>query len=105
MAWDRNKTGSNIPAAVKSEVHDRQNGMCAVHDPTVCTGAIDEYDHIVNVKATGQQRRQLERDPNLLQGLCWPCHRAKIQREAQAGRQARSGRRRPRVHPADVMRD
>lgn len=103
MAWDRNKTGSNIPASVKREVHDRQHGMCNTINPTVCTGTIDEYDHIINVKTTGKPRRQLERDPDLLQGLCSPCHTVKVQAEAVAGRQRRSGRRRPRVHPADML--
>lgn len=104
MVWERNKTGSNIPTSVKRVVHDRQHGICATYDPTVCVGTIDEYDHIVNVKTTGMQRKQLERDPDLFQGLCQPCHKAKIQREARDGQRRRSGKRRPRPHPADVMR-
>lgn len=103
MVWERNKTGSNIPASVKRTVHDRQHGLCNTYDRTVCTGRIDEYDHIINVKATGQTRRQLEHDPNLLQGLCHPCHGVKIQTEAAEGRIRRSGKRRPRTHPADAM--
>lgn len=101
--WERNKTGSNIPASVKRTVHHRQHGICATYNPTVCTGSIDEYDHIINVKATGKQRRDLERDPDLFQGLCQPCHRVKIQREAAFGRQRRAGKRKPRPHPSDVM--
>ena len=104
MAWDRNKTGSNIPASVKRTVRDRQHGHCNTYRPEVCTGTIDEYDHIINVKATGKTRRELERNPDLLQGLCKPCHKVKIQAEAREGRMRRSGRRRPRVHPADAMR-
>lgn len=104
MVWERNKTGSNIPASVKRTVRDRQHGMCATYNPTVCTGAIDEYDHTINVKATGRPRRELERDPDLLQGLCTPCHRAKVQVEAAAGRLRRSGRRTPRPHPSDALR-
>lgn len=102
MTWDRNKTGSNIPVSVKRTVHTRQHGMCNTYDPTVCTGRINEYDHTINVKATGRPRRELERDPDLLQGLCTPCHKAKIQDEAKAGRIRRSGKRRPPLHPADA---
>ena len=97
MVWERNKTGSNIPASVKRTVHTRQDGICATYDRTVCMGRIDEYDHIVNVKATGQTRRQLERDPDLLQGLCTPCHRAKVQDEARVARNA--WKRQPERHP------
>lgn len=105
MAWERNKTGSNIPASVKAEVRDRQQGLCHTIDPTVCTGLIDEYDHIINVKATGQRRRHLERDPDLLQGLCTPCHKVKVQAEAREGQRRRSGKRKPRPHPADATLD
>ena len=104
MAWSNNKTGSNIPARVKAEVHRRQHGLCNTIDPNVCTGLINEYDHIVNVKTTGQARRDLERDPDLLQGLCTPCHKVKIQAEAKAGQARRAGRRRPRPHPADALK-
>lgn len=104
MAWERNKTGSNIPQRVKDAVNARQDDMCACIDRTICWGTIDEYDHIINVKATGKTRRELERDPELLQGLCIPCHRVKIQLEARAGRKRRSGKRKPRPHPADALR-
>lgn len=105
MAWSNGGQGSHIPQWVKRKVDDRQDDMCMRLNPAACWGTIDEYDHIVNVKATGQQRRDLERDPDLIQGLCQPCHRVKTQLEAKAGRQKRSGKRKPRPHPADALKD
>jgi hypothetical protein len=103
MAWKHSNPGSHIPQWVKHIVNTRQDDMCITIDPTKCWGTIDEYDHIINVKATGKTRRELDRDPNLLQGLCLPCHSVKTQAEARAGRQKRSGKRKPRPHPADAL--
>jgi hypothetical protein len=100
--WRNGGPGSHIPQRVKDAVNARQDDMCACIDKRVCWGTIDEYDHITNVASTGMDRRELNRDPDLLQGLCRPCHQVKTQAEARAGKQRRSGKRRPRVHPADV---
>jgi hypothetical protein len=99
MAWVNNKTGSNIPQRVKRIVNARQADMCATIDRSVCWGTIDEYDHIVNVKRTGMTRAGLN-NPDLLAGLCKPCHKVKTQLEAQAGRNR--GKRKPPKHPADA---
>ena len=104
MAWSNNNPGSNIPRRVKDLVDHRQHHTCATINPNVCLGTIDEYDHIVNVKTTGKTRRELDRNPDLLQGLCKPCHTVKTQAEAKAGRERRSGRRKPRPHPADTLK-
>lgn len=99
MAWANGRPGSNIPESVKRTIRHRQHDQCAGYDPTLCTGSLDEYDHIVNLKTTGTARAHAN-DPDLLQGLCVPCHRAKTQAEALAGR--RRGRRPPPPHPADT---
>lgn len=99
MAWVNGGPGSKIPASAKRAIRIRQRNQCAVYDPTVCTGQLDEFDHIVNVKAAKVDRRTANH-PDLLQGLCIPCHRAKTQAEAQAGR--RRGKRPPPPHPSDL---
>lgn len=98
MAWS-NTPGHSIPQRVKNIVHQRQAGCCATIDKTVCWGTIDEYDHIINVKSTHTDRRHLN-NPDLLQGLCRPCHKIKTQAEAQAARNR--GKRKPPRHPADA---
>ena len=84
MAWANGGPGSKIPAAIKRTVRQQQHDTCRTIDPTVCTGAIDEYDHIVNVKTLGINRPDAN-DENNIQGLCKPCHKVKTQREATAG--------------------
>lgn len=94
MAWVNGGPGSKIPIGVKREVADRQHHQCATHNPQVCTGAIDEYDHIINVKALGIDRAHAN-DPSNIQGLCIPCHKDKTQGEAA------EARRRRRFRPAE----
>lgn len=50
-----------------------------------CTGAADEADHIVNVKAGGARY-----DLSNGQAACTPCHKTKTQQEARKARAARS---------------
>lgn len=85
MVWQNGGRGSNIPDSTKRIVRARQNNCCAGHDASVCTGLIDEFDHVINVKSLGIDRSQANH-PDLLQGLCKPCHKKKTQAEAQAGR-------------------
>ena len=99
MAWANGSPGSNIPTAVKRTVRTRQGNRCAVHDSTVCTGSLDEFDHIVNVKTQRVDRRHAN-DPNGIQGLCVPCHKVKTQAESLAARSR--GKRPPPCHPADA---
>ena len=77
-----------IPAAVKREVRDRQHDQCATYDPNVCTGVIDEFDHIINIKTLGIDRSQAN-DPAGIQGLCTPCHTAKTHGAAHRARLTR----------------
>lgn len=95
MTWTNGGPGSKIPAAVKREVRERQQGQCNTIDPNVCTGRIDEFDHIINVKTLGIDRA-LANDPAGIQGLCRPCHTVKTQAESLAARTR--GRRAPVPH-------
>ena len=87
---------SHIPEQVKRTVRTRQHHRCMVIDPHVCTGHIDQFDHIINVKTLGVDRRDAN-DPDNLQGLCTPCHKVKTQAEAKAGRNR--WKRQPEQHP------
>jgi 5-methylcytosine-specific restriction endonuclease McrA len=100
VVWQNGGPGSHIPISSKRTVRRRQNNCCAVYDPLVCTGEIDQFDHIVNVKALRVDRK-LANDPDLLQGLCLPCHKRKTQAEAQAGR--RKHLRKPKPHPGLIQ--
>lgn len=103
--WANGGPGNNLAPHVKRAVKARQRARCAVYNPRVCTGTLDEYDHILNTAATGTPRDQATADD--IQGLCRPCHNAKTQREAVAARRARradrGGRskmlRTPQPHP------
>ena len=102
MAWQNGGPGSKIPTRIKRQVQAQQQGRCNTINPAVCIGAIDEFDHINNVKALGIDRAEAN-DPGNIQGLCTPCHKEKTQTEAQTAR--RSGRRKPRPHPADTLKN
>ena len=97
MVWENTASGSHIPAKSKRVVSKRQGGKCINLDHRVCTGDIDEYDHVVNIKSLRIERSHAN-DPALLQGLCTPCHKLKTQQEAY---QARWGNRirKPAQHP------
>lgn len=95
MTWTNRAPASNIPARIKRDVRQRQHEQCATIAPKVCTGAIDEFDHIINVKTLGIDRAEAN-DPNNIQGLCRPCHKVKTQQESLAARNR--GRRTPTPH-------
>lgn len=96
MAWSNEGNGSRIPDGIKRQVRADQNNQCNTIDPSVCTGHIDEFDHIINVKTLRVERPEAN-DRNNIQGLCSPCHKIKTQREAQAARRRKY--RRPYRHP------
>jgi 5-methylcytosine-specific restriction endonuclease McrA len=98
MVWRNNQPGSHIPSKSKRIVRLRQGNACICLDASVCTGEIDEYDHVVNIKALKIERSHAN-DPALLQGVCIPCHKKKTQAEAQAARFNRAHRK-PQEHPA-----
>ena len=96
MAWTNGGPGSKIPDRIKRTVRTRQGNRCNTIDLHVCTGTIDEFDHIVNVKTLGINRADAN-DPDNIQGLCRPCHTVKTQTEARAGQNR--WRRPPPSHP------
>jgi 5-methylcytosine-specific restriction endonuclease McrA len=98
MAWTNGGEGSKIPDPIKRQVRARQHNQCNTYNPTLCTGRIDEYDHITNIK-TLHTPRHLANDPNNIQGLCTPCHKTKTQTEATAGKRRHLRPRQP--HPSD----
>ena len=97
MVWSNDQSGSHIPAKSKRIVRLRQDNQCVNLDAEICTGDIDEYDHVTNIKSLRIERSHAN-DPALLQGLCAACHKKKTQREAY---QARWGKRyrKPERHP------
>lgn len=97
MPWANDQPGSHIPARMKRDIRDRQGDRCNTYSPAICTGSIDEFDHITNIARLGIDRRDAN-NPDNLQGLCKPCHRAKTQTESNRGRRNRRLRK-PYPHP------
>lgn len=97
MAWTNGGPGSKIPEWIKRAVRESQQGQCNTIDPNVCTGQIDEFDHVINVKTLGIDRAHAN-DLNNIQGLCTPCHTVKTQGESRAANAARAARGR---HPTE----
>ncbi|AID58985.1 homing endonuclease [Mycobacterium phage Gaia] len=83
MAWKNGGAGSRIPARLRARVKARDKHCQLGYKG--CTGAMDEIDHIVNVKALKIDRSQAN-DINNLQAVCLSCHKKKTQAEAAAGR-------------------
>ena len=105
MTWTNGGAGSKIPDKPKRIVRKRQNNRCAVYDPSVCTGSIDQFDHVVNLKSIGIARNDPHaNDPALLQGLCEPCHLKKSSREGHAAKRAKRFRK-PLQHPGLVQKE
>jgi hypothetical protein len=99
MTWTNGGPGNPIPRKVRRAVYVRQHGLCAVYDPRVCTGQLDEYDHIVNTATTHIPRHLCTAHD--VQGLCHNCHVLKTQGEAKAGKRAKRFRP-PLPHPGLV---
>ena len=96
MPWANGNPPSHIPAQVKRIVRNRQSNRCATYNAMVCTGQLDEFDHVINIKRLGVERHEAN-DPDNIQGLCKPCHRSKTRAESQAGRN--NWKRTPEQHP------
>ncbi|OLL21238.1 MULTISPECIES: HNH endonuclease [unclassified Rhodococcus (in: high G+C Gram-positive bacteria)] len=97
MAWangGRTRTTTTAGRHFRRQVLRRdgyQCVQCGHHDPT---GRTIQADHITNVASGG-----VEHDPGNGQTLCNTCHNTKTQREASAGRAAKSRRRPKERHP------
>lgn len=79
-AW-RNGAPTHVKTHIRKKILARDGYTCQQ-----CGGAAAEVDHIDNTRGPGYD------DLSNLQALCVPCHKAKTQREAQAGRAARVAR-------------
>lgn len=99
MAWANGGAGSKIPTSIKRQVRARQNNQCTTYNPQVCTGGINEFDHVIPIAELKALRRDAN-NPDNIQGLCFPCHKHKTQVEAQQGR--RRHLRPPPPHPSDA---
>ncbi|AQT81976.1 hypothetical protein B1R94_26030 [Mycolicibacterium litorale] len=84
MTWGQ---GSNIPKSVKDTVRRRDGakGGCQLQYPGICTGRIDEFDHIDGLADQGRQRNDKRVTAAELQGVCEPCHERKTEQQRLAG--------------------
>lgn len=87
-----------MPQALQQACFKRDNWTCVKcgYEGTPRAGDL-HADHIIPREEGGPDT--LEN----LQTLCVPCHKPKIQEEAARGRQRRSGKRPPPIHPSDVL--
>lgn len=84
MTWGE---GSNIPKRIKDQVRRRDGalGGCQLAYPGICTGLIEEFDHVVGLADQGLERLTV-RSAIEVQGVCSPCHTEKTKRQQQTGR-------------------
>ena len=82
MTWGQ---GSTIPDRIKNQVRIRDK-VCQLQYPGICTGRIDEFDHIKGLADQGLQRTPV-RSAREVQGVCTPCHSEKTKGQQQAGRE------------------
>lgn len=80
MTWGQ---GSNIPKRIKDQVRRRDN-VCQLRYSGICTGLIDEFDHIHGL-ADHALNRDTVRSASDIQGVCTPCHRKKTEGQRKAG--------------------
>jgi len=84
MVWERGRESSKIPARVKAFVRARDK-VCQLGYPDICTGSIDEIDHIVGIAELRVERKHAN-DASNLRGVCVPCHKRRTQEQSMAGR-------------------
>jgi 5-methylcytosine-specific restriction enzyme A len=97
MPWNTD-TGRTVPPALRRACFRRDNWCCVKcgYHGRPHTGEL-HCDHIMPVAEGGTDILAN------LSTLCVPCHKQKTQAEAARGRQRRSGKRRPPLHPADAL--
>ena len=90
MTWTSNggRTSTTAHKQRRRRVLERDNHQCQIRGPK-CIGTATECDHIINVKAFGNQPELAETDENC-RAACHPCHANK---SALEGVQARAKRR------------
>jgi 5-methylcytosine-specific restriction endonuclease McrA len=95
MPWVNGAPGSHIPERAKRTVRNRDQ-VCQLQYPNICTGTIDEFDHIIGVKESHTDRPSTS-TPEHLRGVCIPCHKKRTQQQATASRNR--WKRQPEQHP------
>jgi len=99
VSWSPVSQGRTVPSGLQLECFRRDGWVCRRCGFRGRRGRGELHaDHVVS-----RARGGLDVLGNL-QTLCVPCHRVKSEGERRAGVERRRGRRRPRVHPADVLR-
>jgi hypothetical protein len=81
MTWGQ---GSNIPKRIKDQVR-RRDRVCQLAYPDVCSGRIDEFDHVEGLADRGLQRTTV-RNAREIRGVCKPCHLKRTKEQQAAGR-------------------
>ena len=99
MTWKPNRHSRSVPERLQRACFRRDDNTCqrCGYIGTPGTGDINA-DHITNRAEGGTDTL------GNLQTLCIPCHAVKTAVERARGQAKRSGRRRPRTHPADALR-
>jgi hypothetical protein len=83
MTWG-SRPGSNIPTRIKDQVR-RRDQVCQLNYPNVCSGRIDEFDHVIGLADQGQQRTAV-RSALEIRGVCSHCHAIRTEAQRRAGR-------------------
>lgn len=97
MTWSTNSHTRSVPYKLQQACFKRDHWTCqgCGYQGRQRKGDL-HADHIHNRAEGGQD------DIGNLTTLCQPCHDGKTAAERARGTARRSGRRRPRTHPADV---
>lgn len=99
MSWDATRPSNTRAARTMRDRVLREEPICRQ-----CDQPSTQDDHIIGWaqrEAAGLTVSQWHARSNH-QGLCKQHHQEKTTREALAGRQAKSGKRKRRVHPSEV---
>lgn len=96
--WHSDSRGRTVPQALQQQCFKRDHYTCTNcgYQGRQLPGDLNA-DHVIP---------RAEGGPDTLENLttrCIPCHGVKTQQEAARGRQRRSGKRRPPLHPADAL--
>lgn len=96
--WHADSCGRTVPYALQQACFKRDHWTCVRcgYQGTPNAGDLNA-DHVIPRGEGGADTL------DNLETLCVPCHQPKIQAEAARGRQRRSPKRRPPLHPADAL--
>lgn len=99
MTWQRDPgVNRTVPRSMQQDCFKRDHWACVKCGFTSRPNSGElNADHIIPSAEGGETT--LEN----LETLCVPCHKKKTAPETRRGRQRRSGKRRPPLHPADAL--